>query len=288
MCEARRPCFLTLAPCSQPGVPGGITKAAWPREPSSRSTEAITTWTLAMPPLVAQAFWPLSTHSSLASSYLAVVRIAETSEPASGSEAQKAAELDVVRRAEALRDPLPHLLRGSLPEDRGDRERGAHDRHADARRRPRRAPRWRSAASGRSRRPRTGPSLRSCRGRSWRPPGSPARASPRARPIPTAAGRTTPSAKPCTHSRMSFWSWLSSRVKTGSPCGFGTVPGDPAQDLVRVHLGNSCGLRHGASITRNDVVVSNRCRTQTSRRSKARRPSAPSSVQSKKRRLTQS
>ena len=42
------------------------------------------------------------------------------------------AELDVVRRAEALGDPLPHLLRGSLPEDRGDRERGAHDRHADA------------------------------------------------------------------------------------------------------------------------------------------------------------
>ena len=132
MWEARRPCFLTLAPCSQPLVPGGITKAAWPREPSSRSTEAITTWTLAMPPLVAQAFWPLITHSSLASSYLAVVRIAETSEPASGSEAQKAPELDVVRRAEALRDPLPHLLRGSLPEDRGDRERGAHDRHADA------------------------------------------------------------------------------------------------------------------------------------------------------------
>ena len=93
MCEARRPCFLTLAPCSQPLVPGGMTKAAWPREPSSRSTEAMTTWTLAMPPLVAQAFWPLITHSSLASSYLAVVRIAETSEPASGSEAQKAPSL---------------------------------------------------------------------------------------------------------------------------------------------------------------------------------------------------
>ena len=44
-----------------------------------------------MPPLVAHAFWPLITHSSLASSYLAVVRIAETSEPASGSDEQKAA-----------------------------------------------------------------------------------------------------------------------------------------------------------------------------------------------------
>ncbi len=41
-----------------------------------------------MPPLVAQAFWPLSTHSSLASSYLARVRSEDTSEPASGSETQ--------------------------------------------------------------------------------------------------------------------------------------------------------------------------------------------------------
>src|SRR5207249_7233726 len=86
--EARRPCFFTFAPCSHRLVPGGITKAAWPRAPSSGSTEAITTCTLAMPPLVAQAFWPFSTHSSLASSYFAVVRIAETSEPASGSEEQ--------------------------------------------------------------------------------------------------------------------------------------------------------------------------------------------------------
>src|SRR5262245_29306088 len=30
-----------------------------------------------------------------------------------------------------------------------------------------------------------------------------------------AAGRTTPSAKPCTHSPMSFWSWLSWREKAG-------------------------------------------------------------------------
>ena len=44
-----------------------------------------------MPPLVAHAFWPLRTHSSLASSYLASVRSDETSEPASGSETQNAA-----------------------------------------------------------------------------------------------------------------------------------------------------------------------------------------------------
>ena len=41
VCEARMPCFFTFAPCSQPLVPGGMTKPAWPREPSSRSTDAI-------------------------------------------------------------------------------------------------------------------------------------------------------------------------------------------------------------------------------------------------------
>ena len=65
--------------------------AAWPREPRSRSIDATTTCTPAMPPLVAHAFWPFSTHSSLASSYTARVRSEETSEPASGSETQNAA-----------------------------------------------------------------------------------------------------------------------------------------------------------------------------------------------------
>ena len=63
-----------------------------------------------MPPLVAHAFWPLRTHSSLASSYFARVRSEETSEPASGSETQKAPTFGSSARAEALRDPLAHLL----------------------------------------------------------------------------------------------------------------------------------------------------------------------------------
>ena len=70
-------------------MPSGMTNAAWPREPSSGSTEATTTWMAAMPPLVAHAFWPFRTHSSLASSYFARVRSDDTSEPASGSETQK-------------------------------------------------------------------------------------------------------------------------------------------------------------------------------------------------------
>ena len=68
MCDARSPCFLTFVPISSPAVPGGMMKPACPRAPSSGSTEAMITWTFAIPPLVAQAFWPLSTHSSFASS----------------------------------------------------------------------------------------------------------------------------------------------------------------------------------------------------------------------------
>ena len=62
------PCLLNFWPWQRPGVPGGMTKLAWPRVPSSGSTEATTTWTLAMPPLVTQVLVPLSTHSSVASS----------------------------------------------------------------------------------------------------------------------------------------------------------------------------------------------------------------------------
>ena len=131
MCEARIPCFLTFAPCSSPSVPGGTMKAAWPREPSSRSTEAITTCTSAIPPLVAHAFWPLITHSSVASSYFALVRIAETSEPASGSDEQKAATFGSSAVPKHRWIHSRHLLGRALAEDRGDRERGAHDRHPD-------------------------------------------------------------------------------------------------------------------------------------------------------------
>ena len=91
--------------------------AACPRAPRSRSTEAITTWTSAIPPLVAHAFWPLITHSSAASSYLAVVRIADTSEPASGFRRAEGRHLGVVGGPEALPDPFGHLLGRALAED---------------------------------------------------------------------------------------------------------------------------------------------------------------------------
>ena len=65
-------------------------KLAWPRPRSSGSTVATTTCTAAMPPLVIHALVPFSNHSSLASSYTARVRSDETSDPASGSDTQKA------------------------------------------------------------------------------------------------------------------------------------------------------------------------------------------------------
>ena len=82
-----------LLPWLSPLVPGGTTKLACPRVRRSGSTTAVTTCTSAIPPLVAQVLVPLRTHSSLASSYVARVRIAPTSEPASGSEEQNAASL---------------------------------------------------------------------------------------------------------------------------------------------------------------------------------------------------
>lgn len=90
------PCFLNFWPWERPGVSGGTMNEACPLEPSSGSTTATTTWTPAMPPLVAQVLVPFSTHSSLAWSYTARVRIEATSEPASGSEEQKAATLTSV------------------------------------------------------------------------------------------------------------------------------------------------------------------------------------------------
>src|SRR5712692_2422617 len=83
VCEARMPIFLSFLPWRMPFVPGGTTKLAWPRVPSSGSTAATTTWTSAMPPLVMKIFWPLRTQLPFLRT--ARVFIDETSEPASGS-----------------------------------------------------------------------------------------------------------------------------------------------------------------------------------------------------------
>ena len=85
-----------------------------------------------MPPLVIHALVPLSTHSSLASSYTARVRRLDTSEPASGSLHAERAERDLVGRAVALRHPLDDLLGRAVAGDAGGGEARAEDRQADA------------------------------------------------------------------------------------------------------------------------------------------------------------
>ena len=65
---ARMPSFLNFWPWRSPGVPGGTTKLACPRDFSSGATDATITCTSAMPPLVIHVLVPLSTHSSFASS----------------------------------------------------------------------------------------------------------------------------------------------------------------------------------------------------------------------------
>ncbi len=91
VCEARQPSFSSLRTIVSPGVPPGTMNSAWPRWPSSGSTVALTTCTLAMPPLPIQILWPSITHSS--PSRRARVRRLRTSLPPSGSDTQSAASL---------------------------------------------------------------------------------------------------------------------------------------------------------------------------------------------------
>ena len=110
--EARMPCFLTFCPCSSPLVPGGMTKVACPREPSSgrRTRSRCGRWR-------SRRWSPRpSGRSAPTRRCLVVARRGcgspTTSDPASGSEEQNAADLRVVRRAEHLRHPLDQLLGG--------------------------------------------------------------------------------------------------------------------------------------------------------------------------------
>ena len=126
------PCLANFWPWLSPVVPGGTTKLAWPRARSSGSTTAVTTWTSAMPPLVAQVLVPLRTHSSFASSYVARVRIAPTSLPASGSDEQNAAILRSPGDPNICGAHSPICSGVPLAGDAGRGERGADDGQADA------------------------------------------------------------------------------------------------------------------------------------------------------------
>ena len=85
-----------------------------------------------MPPLVAHAFWPLMHPLAGGLVELGAGAHAGDVRAGVGLGGAEGGDLEVVLGAEAARDPLADLLAGALAEDRGDGERGAHDRHADA------------------------------------------------------------------------------------------------------------------------------------------------------------
>ena len=218
------PCLWNFWPWLSPLVPGGTTKLAWPRVRRSGSTTAVTTWMSARPPLVAQVLVPLRTHSSVASSYVARVRIAPTSLPASGSEEQNAPSLRSPGEPNICGHPLADLLGRAVGADAGRGQRGADDREADAGvtpeqllHRDRDAEPGLVEALGGEEVERVEPDLR---GLLEDRPRELLRSSHSA-----AAGRMTSAANSCTQSRRSRWSWPSSKegVVTG-----GSVPSEPA------------------------------------------------------------
>ena len=144
------PCFLNFWPWLKPLVPGGMMNVAWPRDPSSGCTDATTMCTLAMPPLVAHVLVPLMTHSSVASSYLARVMMADDVRAGARLRRAERREQRLVDGAEHLGQPLPQLLGRSGRGQRRGGEPGAQDRQARCPRHPRTSPRRPSACRVRS------------------------------------------------------------------------------------------------------------------------------------------
>ena len=115
-------------------MPPGTMNRACPRWPSSWSTTALTTCTLAMPPLPIHILWPSMIQSS-PSRRAGGAQVAHVAAALGFGDRQRG-ELEVARRAEALRRPLQHLLRRRRLPDRRQRERGHHDGEPDARAAP--------------------------------------------------------------------------------------------------------------------------------------------------------
>src|SRR4051812_11359672 len=76
-----------------------------------------------------------------------------------------------------------------------------------------------------------------------------------------AAGRTTPSAKPCTQSRMSFWSWLSSSENSALEVSGAAVVSVMVTEIVTIVY--TFGLMRAAAVRakthrERDIVVATR------------------------------
>ena len=131
--EARMPCLWNFWPWLSPFVPGGTTKLAWPRVRRSGSTTAVTTWTSAMPPLVAQVLVPLM--------HPLVGRLVVAGAGAHRADVAAGVGLGGAERAEPAgrpgvpnisRHPLADLLVGAVGAHAGGGQRGADDREPDA------------------------------------------------------------------------------------------------------------------------------------------------------------
>ena len=114
-------------------MPGGTTNAAWPREPSSRSTEATTTWTFGDAAVGRPRL--LAVEDPLVLGLVVDARACAATRRPSRRRARRRRR----RRPSAPRacrstagSTRPSARRCRWPKIAGDRERGAHDRHADA------------------------------------------------------------------------------------------------------------------------------------------------------------
>ena len=141
VCEARMPIFLNFCPCEIPGVPSGTTNDACPRDPSSGSTDKhqhvrVRDAAVGDPGLSAVEH-PLVLGLVVDGPRLQRGHVGS----GVGLGHAERRQLDVVGRAEALRDPLADLLGRPVGEDPRHRQRGAEDGRARCRRRPSSSPR---------------------------------------------------------------------------------------------------------------------------------------------------
>ncbi len=130
----------TCAPCSDPWCLGGTMKLAWPRPLSSGPTDATTTCTSAMPPLVIQVLVPLSTHSSVASSYTGAGPHAADVGTGVRLGHAEGGQRHLLGRAEALGQPFTDLLRGPVSDRCRPRPGSCRRWPGRCRRRPRPSP----------------------------------------------------------------------------------------------------------------------------------------------------
>ena len=160
VCEARMPCFLTSGALLEALGAGRDDEARRGRASRARGRPtAITTWTSAMPPLVAQAFCAVE-HPLVGGLVVLGAWCGSADDVGAGVGLGRAegGDLDVVGGAEALRASTRPICSGvPVPKIAGDGERGAEDRHADAGVAPEELLVDDREASGRSGRPRTAP-----------------------------------------------------------------------------------------------------------------------------------